>query len=82
MWDNGLLKKRRILKIMAKFELNEEQCENLMDSGVLNNLDVTSQMVALAKKAARKSKMIEVNKKALKQNVLVEQSCQQTELAR
>ena len=67
---------------MAKFELNEEQFENLMDSGVLNNLDVTSQMVDLANKAARKSKMIEVNKKALKQNVLVEQNCQQTELAR
>lgn len=67
---------------MAKFELNEEQFENLMDSGVLNNLDVTNQMVDLANKVARKSKMIEVNKKALKQNVLVEQSCQQTELAR
>lgn len=67
---------------MAKFELNEEQCENLMESGVLNNMEVTSQMVALANKAARKSKMIEVNKKALKQNVLVEQSCPQTELAR
>lgn len=67
---------------MAKFELNEEQIEDLMDSGVLNNLDVTSQMVDLANKAARKSKMIEVNKKALKQNVLVEQSCQETELAR
>ncbi len=67
---------------MAKFELNEEQCENLMESGVLNNMEVASQMVALANNVARKSKMIEVNKKALKQNVLVEQSYQQTELAR
>lgn len=51
---------------MAKFEFNDEQIEDLMESGLLDNLDV--QCKPLNQKIIRKSKMIDFDKSALKEN--------------
>lgn len=51
---------------MAKFEFNDEQIEDLMESGLLDNLDV--QCKSLNQKIIRKSKMIDFDKSALKEN--------------
>lgn len=51
---------------MAKFEFNDEQIEDLMESGLLDNLDV--QCKSLNQEIIRKTKLIEVNKNALKEN--------------
>lgn len=51
---------------MAKFELNEEEMEDLVESGVLDHMDV--QCKSLNQEIIRKTKLIEVNKNALKEN--------------
>ena len=59
---------------MAKFELNNEEMLDLVESGVLDNMDVRcsnkcSDICNQTNKLVRRTKLIPVNKNALKENV-------------